>query len=153
MVFVRDGSEVFVNPRNEIGSHELTVSAATRTSDSGETSAPPRRRRSTTRGRPGGSARSRSTARTTTHAADWRSAVNSRPAARSVRSARGTRFHHDNHRLDFALREQVVQNHVCPAHLDPDPLILAAAMLQIEHGITRFQVGVIAWWSIDVNVT
>ncbi len=153
MVLVRDRSEVLVNPRNQFTGHELTVGAASRTSDSGETSPPARCRRSGSRWRPGGSARSRSTARTTTHAADRRSTVNSRPAARSVRGARRTRLHNDNHRLHFALREQVVENHVGPAHLDPDPLILAAAMLQIKHGITRFQVGVIAWRRIDVNVT
>src|ERR1035438_9488255 len=151
MVLVRDRSEVLVNPRNQIASHELTVGAASRTSDSGET--PARCGRAASRWRPGRSARSRSTARTTTHAADWRSTVNSRPAARSVWGACRTRLHNDNHRLHFALRKQVVENHVCPAHLGPDPLILAAAMLQIEHGITRFQIGVIARRRIYVNVT
>src|SRR5271166_6597520 len=116
MVFVRDGSEVLVNPRNEISSHKLTVGAASRTSDSGET--PARCGRAASRWRPG---RSRSTGRATTHAADWRSTVNSRPAAGSVRGTRRTRLHNDNHRLYLALRKQVVENHVCPAHLNPDP--------------------------------
>ncbi len=50
-------------------------------------------------------------------------------------AAHGAGFHDDDHGLGLARGNQVVEDQVGVAHFDPDPLILASAVLQIQHRV------------------
>src|ERR1019366_10654328 len=73
-------------------------------------------------------------------------------AAGTARGAHGAGFHDHNHGFDFARGEQVVEDPVGSAHFDPDPLIFAPTVLQIQYRVARGRVDLISGWRIDEDV-
>ena len=60
--------------------------------------------------------------------------------------------HHHDHRLGLALGDQVVEDEVGAPLPDPAGLVLAAAVLQVEHGIARPGLRVVAGGQVDQRV-
>src|SRR6185503_5932552 len=61
--------------------------------------------------------------------------------------------HHDDHWFAFSFGEQVVEDNVGTPLANPSRLILAGAMLQIEHGKALFGLRFVTGWQINQRVT
>src|SRR5439155_15357977 len=76
-----------------------------------------------------------------------------RPTASAARhckrGATATVVHYDQHRLRFALGQEVIHDVIRAPLYGPGGFVLARAVLEIEHGITRARIFVVAWRSID----
>ena len=77
-----------------------------------------------------------------------RAAVEPRPGPARLRPALARRgvplLHDDDHRHGLLLRDQVVQDEVHVPLPGPPGLVLAAAVLQVEHRVPLLRVGVVA---------
>jgi hypothetical protein len=60
--------------------------------------------------------------------------------------------HYHDHRFRFALRDQVVEDHVGESNRRPSAGVVAEAVQQIENGISFFRRGIVARRSVDVKV-
>ena len=114
VVLVGQRAEVGVDPGDQIIDHELSVSAAPGTADT----------------KPGSAAAAGACAGAPAPGAAGRCRAPGPPAA-----THGAGFHDHDHGFDLARGKQVVEDHIGPAHLDPDPLVFAAAVLQIQHRV------------------
>ena len=61
--------------------------------------------------------------------------------------------HHDDHRPATAGRDQVVEDEVRTPLPDPPGLVFAAAVLQVEHRVTRLRLLVVVRREVDERVT
>ena len=60
--------------------------------------------------------------------------------------------HHDDHRLAASRRDQVVEDEVRASLADPAGLVLAAAVLQVEHRVARLRLLVVVRREVDERV-
>jgi hypothetical protein len=127
VVFVGDRAEVGVDPGDQIVGHKLPISAAAGTTESKTAGPAGARSRALATTSASGLRRTSASARP----GGWRrtSASASASSGAATRAADVAGFHHCDEGLDFARRKQVIENKVGLAHFDPDPLVLAAAVL------------------------